>query len=129
MLNTRNKASKRNCKKPNKKRRSWFSLGKPRGVTDAQALSAEKKIKKHIPDAKNMTDVLVGIAEKEAWIEKVERTHALRTQQDTYRQRTEAENRHRFHEMRLSENTREHNSKQAKKGLADASKQPKLTIA
>ena len=134
----RTQASKRirtrTRKKSNKKRRSWISR-KPRGVTDAQALAAEKKITKHIPNAKSIGDVLVGIAQTQEWIENVEDTLALRTEQDTDRKRTEADERQSYHELRIAEASRKHTSTQAKKGLADASRQPnasrqpKLTIA
>ena len=128
MLNTRNKASKRNCKKSNKKRRSWFSKRKPRGVTDAQAISAEKKITKYFPEAKNIGDVLVGIAEKEAWIENVERTLERLTQQENERKQTEADDRQHYHELRIAEASREHTSTTSKQGITDAQANAHLKI-
>ena len=92
----------RTRKKSNSKRRSWISR-KPRGVTDAQALAAEKKITKHIPNAKSIGDVLVGIAQTQEWIENVEHTLALRTEQDTDRKQTEADDRQKYHdELRIA---------------------------
>ena len=125
---SRTQASKRPRKKSNKKRRSWFSKRKPRGVTDAQALSAEKKITKHIPDAKNMNDVLVGIAEKEAWIENVERTLERLTQQETDRKQTEKDDRLRYHDLRISESSRENTSTTSKQGVTDAQANAHLKI-
>ena len=118
----------RTRKKSNSKRRSWISR-KPRGVTDAQALAAEKKITKHIPNAKSIGDVLVGIAQTQEWIENVEHTLALRTEQDTSRKFTESDDRHRYQEVRIAEASRQHTSTQAKKGLTDAKAHPRLTIS
>ena len=101
---------------------------KPRGVTDAQALAAEKKITKHIPNAKSIGDVLVGIAQTQEWIENVEHTLALRIEQDTSRKRTESDDRQKYNELRIAEASRKHTSTTSKQGITDAQANAHLKI-